>query len=114
MKEILLIFTILFLSINVIGQINQKNTHKKSNSKEFIQLAILKNGKIFVNSKNVTLKELEVKLKTLKQKNGIIHFYQSPLINESFLKKNIEIIKLISKNKLPIKKYKDKNFTKEF
>ena len=74
MKEILLIFTILFLSINVIGQTNQKNTHKKSNSKEFIQLAILKNGKIFVNRN-----------------------YKTYL-----------------KNKLPIIKYKDKNFTKEF
>jgi biopolymer transport protein ExbD len=115
MKRILLVLTILFFAANINAQSVQKTyTQKKVNQKEFIQLSILKTGKILVNNRKVTQKELEIKLKTLKQKNGIVHFYQSPSVKKSFLKKNLEIIKLISKNKLPMKQYKDKNFTKEF
>lgn len=109
MKRILLVLTILFFAANT----NAQSVQKKVNQKEFIQLAVLKSGKILVNNQKVNQKELEVQLKALKQKNGIVHFYQSPSVKKSFLKKNIEIIKLISKNKLPMKQYKDKNFTKE-
>ncbi len=109
MKRILLLFTILFFAYNT----NAQSVKKTELKKEFIQLAILKTGKIFTNGKKTNLKELDATFKFLKQKKGVIHFYQSPSVKKSFLKTNIEVLKLITKHKLSIKQFKDKNFTKE-
>lgn len=108
MKRILLLFTILFFAYNT----NAQSVKKTEAKKEVIQVAFLKNGIIHIDGKNITEKEFELKLKNLKQKKGIIHFYQTPKIRQAYLKKNIDLIQLIKKYKLPMKAYTDRNFTR--
>lgn len=112
MKRFLLVLSFLFFAVTINAQKN--NSQKKISQQEFIEVTFLKNGNIYVDGKKTNLKELGTELKVLKQKNGLIHYFQAPNVKKSSLKKNIELIKLFAKQKLVVKLFSDKNFTKEF
>tara|TARA_R110000787_G_scaffold204931_4_gene315433 strand:- start:626 stop:970 length:345 start_codon:yes stop_codon:yes gene_type:complete len=112
MKRFLLVLSFLFFAVTINAQKN--NSQKKISQQEFIEVTFLKNGNIYVDGKKTNLKELGTELKVLKQKNGLVHYFQAPSVKKSSLKKNIELIKLFAKQKLVVKLFSDKNFTKEF
>jgi hypothetical protein len=106
MKRFLLIFALSLFALNATAQSDT------STKKEFIEIAFLSNGNLMVDGKKSTQKALIPKLEALEQKKGEVHYYQAPKISQQNLMKNIALIKLFKKYKMPVIAYADKNFSK--
>lgn len=106
MKRILLLFTILLLATNLHAQ-----SSSKVNQKEVLEVFVNKKGKVYVNGKKTNSKDLEKKLATLQEKNGVVHYFRAKVDKKSVTEKHALIMDLVKKYKRPTSFFTDKNFT---
>ena len=103
MKRILLVLTISLFSLNLSAQ---------SDKQEILKVAFLETGTLLVDGKKSTKKALIAKLENIQKKKGKVYYYQSPKVKQMDLMKALNTFKLLSKYKVPVIAYSDKDFKK--
>lgn len=104
-KAALILIALLSVTIST-AQIKSK----KKNTKEFIEVAFLSDGTRLVGGKMISDKDLKKKLEYLKKKKGEVHYYSDRRMKKDDLMKNLALMELFKKYKLPVILYKDKEF----
>ena len=97
-------FKIFFILLGIlsVGFLNQQKVKIAPNQDEkVLKISVLANGKIFIDTKESSLQDVEKRLIQLKKDNGEVWYYRETANNEPPTEA-MEVIKLIVKHKLPI------------
>ena len=105
MKRFLLIFVLLFF----VHTINAQSFPKDFKQND-ITIHINNKSKIFLNNAEISLEDLDVKLKAIKQNNGMVHFANPTKKKRAVTKVRTKILKLVSKSKVIVQFYTDNTF----
>ena len=114
MKQLLVTIVVLTLLSGCIGQqsINNQDNKNKTvelNDQDVLKVYVDEKGEITSNGNHISLEDLDVQLKELKDKNGTVYYSRANVTNNP-PEESMMVIKLIVKYELPIKFYTDKTF----
>jgi biopolymer transport protein ExbD len=113
MKRIIFILALALFSMNSYGQSTVTPQKVQIDETQFVQLVINTKGKIYVDGKKTSIKNLDKILSDLKKKNGLVKMARDGEYNKKVAATSKEVSALMRKHKIMVKPYVDKTFTKE-
>lgn len=113
MKKFLLALVLSVVSISMYSQTN-KNLPKayEINENHTIEVFINKRGKITVDNKKISLKDLDKIIADIREKRGVVKFAKEYAPSEKFSESNLALQKALRKYQPIVKTYTDKTFSK--
>jgi biopolymer transport protein ExbD len=114
MKRIVFILALALFSFNSYAQSNYPKTQTTNIDKtQYLQVFVNAKGKLFVDGKKMSLKNLDKKLAVLSKNNGYIQLAREGGYNSKVAATNKKVVELFRKHGRMVKTYTDKTFTKE-